>query len=76
MRKHVFNAKHELIRVEDAEPECGEDFCDLCGDCLACYGDYCVHNNDGAHYWVEYEDEDEVENKEKNDDGRTRAHTP
>lgn len=34
--------------------ECGHDFCDGCGDCLACYsGDWCP---DGGHYPVVYED--------------------
>lgn len=30
-------------------PRCGEDFCDDCGDCLACY--YCPHQ-----LWIVYED--------------------
>lgn len=30
-------------------PECGMDFCDACGDCLACY--YCGHQQ-----FVVYED--------------------
>lgn len=29
---------------------CGEDFCDRCGDCLACYGDDpCL--DEGNHDW-------------------------
>jgi len=35
-----------------ATPICGEDFCDSCGDCLACYGgDWCP---EGGHTWVVY----------------------
>lgn len=41
-------------RVEDRVPVCGEDFCDQCGDCLACYlEDPCPGG--GAHMWVIYE---------------------
>ena len=46
----------KLLRVEDANPQCGEDFCDSCGDCLDCFdGDYCCGNVDGKHKWVKYE---------------------
>ena len=27
--------------VKSYTPECGEDFCSICGDCLHCYGGYC-----------------------------------
>lgn len=41
------------VATIDADPICGEDFCDICGDCLACYGDLpCV---DGDHLWVKEE---------------------
>ena len=26
-------------KEERGNPECGRDFCDVCGDCLSCYGD-------------------------------------
>jgi hypothetical protein len=43
-------------RTEEAEPECGEDFCDACGDCLDCYGgDPCYESKSGEHFWVVYE---------------------
>jgi hypothetical protein len=29
---------------------CGEDFCDRCGDCLACYGDDPCYDG-GDHNW-------------------------
>ena len=42
------------------EPECGEDFCDFCGDCLYCYGDdECLSSPDGRHRWVIYVDSEE-----------------
>lgn len=57
MKKHIFDSLGEnLLRVEDAEPECGQDFCDSCGDCLACYEGECLDSEDGQHYWVEYEE--------------------
>ena len=45
-----------LLNKVDLEPECGVDFCDRCGDCLACYGDdTCRHG--GQHRWVIYTDD-------------------
>jgi hypothetical protein len=42
-------------RIEEATPKCGEDFCDRCGDCLACFGeDPCVDGH-REHLWVVYE---------------------
>jgi len=45
-------------KIEMGEPECGEDFCDGCGDCLACqeHGpeDWC--NSGGSSRWVIYKD--------------------
>jgi len=59
MRREVWDYEgKKLLRVEEAEPECGKDFCDTCGDCLACYGfDYCFESTitDGGHCWVVYE---------------------
>jgi hypothetical protein len=46
-----------LLEIE-AEPVCGEDFCDGCGDCLACQGhgieDWC---SGWGSSWVIYADE-------------------
>lgn len=44
----------------EAEPECGRDFCDSCGDCLACYGgDPCFGSSlEGDHAWFVYKDRD------------------
>ena len=45
---------NEAVR-EEADPVCGEDFCDACGDCLHCYWESpCVDG--GEHSWVVYED--------------------
>jgi hypothetical protein len=39
--------------IEDSKPVCGKDFCEQCGDCLACYWeDQCQHSPDGQHSWV------------------------
>jgi hypothetical protein len=51
-----------FLKKVDAEPECGEDFCDSCGDCLHCYsGDPCHRNDSGKHFWVEYQEELEID---------------
>lgn len=67
MKRHVYQDLSDppytkLIRVEEAEPECGEDFCDSCGDCLHCYsGDDCYGNKYGEHLWVRYESPQETQ---------------
>lgn len=55
MIKNIYDesGKH-FIREVDAEPVCGKDFCDACGDCLSCYdGDSCFEGK-GDHFWVQY----------------------
>ena len=57
--KHIYSLDHKRLRIEEDTPICGVDFCEHCGDCLACYGDvfsYC------CHYWVVYEDD--IEDRE------------
>ena len=51
-----------LIRTEEAEPKCGKDYCEDCGDCLACNAGYTCYLNDddGEHRWIVYEDEEEL----------------
>ena len=52
---YVYDAAGRVGLVENAVPVCGTDFCDGCGDCLACYGsDPCP---DGVHAWYLYADE-------------------
>lgn len=55
--KEVYSADgHTFLRSEEAEPLCSHDFCDACGDCLACYGnDEC--RTRGTHRWIVYADE-------------------
>jgi len=58
MIKQIFDKKNHFIREENAIPVCNVDFCDTCGDCLACYGeDECMESESGKHFWVEYEGE-------------------
>lgn len=58
MIKHIYDkAGIRLIGTEEATPIHNEDFCDACGDCLSCYGEYGCGGQDGKpHYWVEYEE--------------------
>jgi len=60
MDRHVYAQDGvTVLRIERAEPECGHDFCDSCGDCLACYADdTCYSSEDGEHFWVIYEGRD------------------
>lgn len=57
MQKEIWDERGErLLRIEQAEPVCGEDFCDTCGDCLHCYGsEPCLYG--GEHRWIVYEKE-------------------
>jgi hypothetical protein len=57
VKKHIYDNQDKLIEIVEAEPVCGLDFCDSCGDCLNCYGgDECLEGYDGKHYWVVYQD--------------------
>ena len=59
MKKHIYDSSGiKLLRQEEAMPQCG-DYCDACGDCLSCYSeDLCPCAEDGKHFWVEYENDD------------------
>ena len=47
------------VRRVRAVPECGEDFCEDCGDCLYCNGDDPCHApSDRRHRWVVCDGED------------------
>jgi len=62
-RYHYDSRGIKLLYVDEAEPVCGQDFCDSCGECLACYDeDECAFWADG-HFWVVYEDEEPEEEK-------------
>ena len=61
MKAWVFSAGVFAGEV-DMEPECGVDFCDICGDCLACYGgDDCYL---AEHRWAVYLEDEGLERKE------------
>lgn len=58
MNCKVINDKGVLIRIIEKEPECGKDFCEICGDCLHCYGGdpcYNARENGIDHIWLEEE---------------------
>jgi len=65
MKRYVYDSKGmTLLRIEEAEPECG-DYCDSCGACLGCQGeDWCSGDWDCGpeHHWVVYE---EAENEDR-----------
>ena len=63
MQKHIFTGDgYRLLRIVEADPECGIDYCDTCGDCLHCYGgDPCYDTEDGKHFWAVYENDPEVQ---------------
>lgn len=53
----LVDANYHVSESLVAEPTCGEDFCDACGDCLSCYaGDPCYSSNIGEHRWIVYAD--------------------
>jgi hypothetical protein len=52
----LVDKNYRTVQQWRAEPRCGEDFCDWCGDCLRCYGnDPCPRG--GEHAWVIYADQ-------------------
>lgn len=53
MNAYVISRDRNEIRVE-ADPRCGEDFCDRCGDCLHCYVEDACGGDGGDHIWVVY----------------------
>jgi hypothetical protein len=57
----IYDRNENQLDIEPPEeiaPRCGEDFCEVCGDCLDCYGgDDCSQSESGAHLWMVYEDE-------------------
>lgn len=55
MIKHHADKLGNIVSSEEATPVCG-DFCDRCGDCLACYEeDKCL--DEVGHLWVVYDGE-------------------
>ena len=62
LRHHYAKNEHGqdvCIKVEEAEPKCGEDFCDRCGECLACTEGWelkCLPEYK-EHLWIVYEED-------------------
>ena len=55
MKRFVADADGKIADSDEATPTCGFDYCDDCGDCLACCsGDLCRSSKDGHHRWVVY----------------------
>lgn len=55
MTGRLFNFDGDrFIERFEGEPECGEDFCDQCGDCLACYGGDPCEDGESGHNWIRY----------------------
>ncbi len=56
--------RDDIYLTAEAAPECGEDFCDSCGDCLVCdmsglcYGHGGV-DPEAGHSWIQYIDDSE-----------------
>ncbi len=51
----------EFMGTANLVPECGEDFCEQCGDCLKCFGGDICYYTDGhfvGHHFVIYIDEE------------------
>lgn len=54
---NVVDEQYRHVTSWTADPTCGEDFCDRCGDCLHCHGDdWCFESADHRHNWVVYAD--------------------
>lgn len=66
MIRYVYNSDGLiLLHTEEATPICGEDYCEMCGDCLVCaIAEPCFYNAEGNHLWVRYEEtEDNIKNR-------------
>ena len=62
MRANITDERYQHARAVYADPICGTDFCDECGDCLYCYGgdecrdggDRCIHRRFFLHACCHY----------------------
>jgi hypothetical protein len=58
IQQAIYTTKGRFLRYEMAEPECGKDFCENCGDCLVCYWDEGLCYDGSPHSWrVEVDEE-------------------
>ena len=63
MKRHFYDRTGQrMLKTDRAIPVCGRDFCDTCGDCLACYWeDPCCGEEGKPHFWVVYVETDDIE---------------
>jgi hypothetical protein len=61
MIKYLYRSEginYIFIKTVEEYPVCGENFCESCGDCLACAEEWdseCIYDEqNGQHFWVEY----------------------
>ena len=61
MKRYIYSLRDDsLLRIEEADPECGIDYCEDCVCCMHCFGGVpCPDNREGEHRWVVYEDDDD-----------------
>ncbi len=52
----ILNEDYTVNKIVRAKPICGEDFCDICGDCVECYGNQACTDSWG-HRWVVYKED-------------------
>jgi len=60
MKRAVADHLGKVVGQEEAEPVCGQDFCDTCGECLVCscsFEDPCIDGR--GHFWVRYKEKEE-----------------
>ena len=61
MKCSIYDEKtDEFMGISNLEPVCGQDYCESCFECLACWGgDPCWFNDvdQGEHFWVVYVNE-------------------
>jgi len=58
IKRLIADSKGSIIGSEEAEPICGEDFCETCGECLWCYVGEPCYPDKGNHMWVRYLNDD------------------
>jgi len=52
VRVHLLDSRYEVNDIVEAEPRCGEDFCDDCGACLVCESGSSHDDCQGMHFWA------------------------
>lgn len=57
LKRHLADKAGKIVASDAANPVCGEDYCDDCGDCLACSNEPCRASKSGQHRWIVYSDD-------------------